>query len=239
MGKRGQKASGLGEAAALPDYLGHRERLRERFDHGGGSALADYELLELLLFYALPRRDTKPIAKALLDEFKSFGGVLAASREQLAGVEGVGEGAATFVKALQAAAQAAARTGVVEGPLIGTAQALIDYCKTTIGDHATEHFRVLFLDTKNRLKKDETLGRGTVDFAPVYPREVAKRALELDAKAVILVHNHPSGDPKPSREDVEMTQKVRDACGTIGVKLYDHIIVSRAGHTSFRSAGLI
>lgn len=239
MGKRGQSANGLGEAAVLPDYLGHRERLRARFENGGASALADYELLEMLLFYALPRRDTKPMAKRLLDEFKSFAGVLAATREQLARVDGVGDGAATFVKALHAAAQMAARAGVVEGPVITSAQALIDYCKTTIGDVTTEQFRVLFLDTKNRLRKDETLGKGTVDFAPVYPREVAKRALELDAKAVILVHNHPSGDPKPSRADIEMTQKVRDACAAVDVRLHDHIIISRAGHTSFRSAGLL
>jgi DNA repair protein RadC len=233
-------AQGLRDAGVvLPDYLGHRERLHDRFEAGGGTALADYELLELLLFYALPRRDTKPIAERLLAEFKTFGGVLAASREQLARVDGVGDGAAAFLKAIQAASQAATRSSLSDGPIIGSAQALIDYCKTTVGDNPTEEFRVLFLDTKNRLKKDEPFGLGTVDFAPVYPREVVTRALELDAKAVILVHNHPSGDPRPSRADIEMTQKVRDACAVVGVALHDHIVIARGGHVSFKSAGLL
>ena len=192
-----------------PHFLGHRERLKTRFHDAGGVSLADYELLELILFQALPRRDTKPIAKALLNRFGSFSEVLAAPEGELTRIPGIGEAAVHHLKLIQAAAQRFARDSVRERPLLGSWSAVIDYCRAAMAYEAIEQFRVLFLDKKNMLIADEVQQTGTVDHTPVYPREVVKRALELSATALILVHNHPSGDPTPSTADIQMTKTGR------------------------------
>ena len=227
------------EAASSPGYLGHRKRLRERFLAGGAEALPDYELLELLLFSALPRRDTKPIAKALIAEFGSFADVISATPDRLMQIDGVKDSAVTIFKAVQAAAQRLTKAGITNGPLLNNFLEVIDYCKTTIALDAVEQFRVLFLNGKLRLIKDESLGRGTVDMALAYVREIVKRALEVGAKSIVLVHNHPSGDPKPSQTDIETTRRIKDACATVGIFLHDHIVVARGGYVSFRQKGLI
>jgi DNA repair protein RadC len=201
--------------------------------------LQDYELLELLLFSAIPRRDTKPIAKALIQRFGSFGEVISASPEALMEADGIKDVAATTLKAVQVAAQRLLQTKVKDKPLISSWNDLIDYCTAQMAYNPIEQFRVLYLDRKNRLITDEAQAEGTVDHTPVYPREVVKRALELNASALVMVHNHPSGDPKPSRADIDMTRKVKDAAAAVNITLHDHVIVSRGGHTSFRSAGLL
>jgi DNA repair protein RadC len=224
---------------AKPDYLGHRERLRERFLKSGAEHLQDYELLELFLFGALPRRDTKPIAKALLARFGTFGEVISADISELRKVEGIGESAATTLKAVQAAAQRLLQTRVKAQDIISSWNDLVAYCTARMAYGAIEEFRVLFLDRKNKVIADEAQQRGTVDHTPVYPREVVKRALALNASAIIMVHNHPSGDPTPSRADIEMTRKVKEAAAAVHITLHDHVIVSRGGHRSFKSDGLI
>ncbi len=228
------------KAGDLPHFLGHRDRLKERFRDTGAAAFRDYELLELALFQVIPRRDTKPIAKALLTRFGSFSQVLAAPESLLREVEGVGESVALHLKVLQAVASRYARDDIVkERQLLDSWKAVIDYCKGAIGYDSVEQFRVLFLDKKNRLIADETQGVGTVDHTPVYPREVVKRALELSATALILVHNHPSGDPTPSRADIQMTKQLIDTAKPLGIEIHDHIIVGRNGHVSFRGTKLI
>ena len=222
-----------------PDFHGHRDRLRQRFLNGGGDALPDYELLELLLFSALPRRDTKPLAKQLIKEFGSFAEVIAAPPDRLREFTGIKDVALVTLKAVQAAAQRLVRAGIAKAPTLNNVAALVDYCKATIGLEPVEQFRVLFLDTKIKLIKDETLGRGTVDAAPAYPREIVKRALDLGAKSIIMVHNHPSGDPKPSQQDIDMTRRVKDACATMGITLHDHIVIARGGYVSLKSQGLM
>jgi len=224
-------------AESKPDHLGHRERLRARF-LTAPDALPDYELLELLLF-AIPRIDTKPVAKALLRRFGSLAEVIAADPAKLREVDGVKDAAVAALKAVQAAAQRLLRARLAETPMIGSWNALIDYCTAAMAYGAVEQFRVLYLDRKNRLIADEPQQRGTVDHTPVYPREVVKRALELNASALIMVHNHPSGDPRPSAADIEMTRKVKDAAAAVGLTLHDHLIVSRGGHVSFKTAGLL
>ncbi len=224
---------------AKPDYHGHRDRLRERFLTGGPDSLPDYELLELLLFSAIPRRDTKPIAKALIKRFGSFGEVISASPKDLTDIDGIGDNAAVALKAVQAAAQRLLQTKVKAGPVISSWNDLIAYCTAQMAYNPIEQFRVLYLDRKNKLITDEAQQEGTVDHTPVYPREVVKRALELNASAAIVVHNHPSGDPKPSRADIEMTRKIKDALAVVNITLHDHVIVSRGGHVSFKSEGLI
>ena len=224
---------------AKPDYHGHRDRLRERFLTGGPDSLPDYELLELLLFSAIPRRDTKPIAKALIKRFGSFGEVISASPKDLTDIAGIGDNAAVALKAVQAAAQRLLQTKVKAGPVISSWNDLIAYCTAQMAYNPIEQFRVLYLDRKNKLITDEAQQEGTVDHTPVYPREVVKRALELNASAAIVVHNHPSGDPKPSRADIEMTRKIKDALAVVNITLHDHVIVSRGGHVSFKSEGLI
>jgi len=226
-------------ALAERHYLGHRRRLRERFLKGGADALADYELLELLLFLALPRRDAKPIAKALLARFGGFAETISAEPAQLAEVAGVGESAIAALKTVQAAALCLMRERAMTEPVLGNWEAVLAYCRASMAYRATEQFRVLFLNRKNALLADEVQQQGTVDHAPVYPREVVKRALELEASAIILVHNHPSGDPEPSRDDVAMTRAVKDAAERLGIALHDHVIVARGGFTSFRAAGLL
>jgi DNA repair protein RadC len=207
--------SELGEASGSePHYLGHRQRLRERFLAGGADALPDYELLELLLFLAIPRADTKPLAKALIARFGSFADVIAAPKERLLEVEGVKDATVTVLKIVAASALRLARGKVMGRPALSSWEALLDYCSAAMGRAQAEEFRILFLDRKNALLADEVHQRGTIDHTPVYPREVVKRALELGASALILVHNHPSGDPTPSRSDITMTREIAAAAGT-------------------------
>ncbi len=223
----------------LPHFHGHRERLRARFRDAGPDAVADYELLELILFPVLPRRDVKPIAKALITRFGSFSEVLAAPEGLLCEVDGVGEAVAHHLKVIQAAAQRFAHDTIRARPLLDSWAAVLDYCRTAMAFQPVEQFRVLFLDKKNLLIADEVQQTGTVDHTPVYPREVVKRALELSATALILVHNHPSGDPTPSRADIEMTNSVIDIAKPLGIAVHDHIIVGRSGHASLRALQLI
>lgn len=225
--------------SARPDYAGHRRRLRQRFLEGGGDALPDYELLELLLFFANTRADMKPIAKALLKRFGSFADVIAAEPRQLMAVKGVGEGAVAALKTVQAAAQRLVREEAMARPVLTSWQSVLDYCRAAMAHEAREQFRLLFLNRKNMLIGDEVQQKGTIDQTAVYPREVVKRALELGASAIIMVHNHPSGDPTPSKTDIEMTREVRDAGAKLGIALHDHLIVSRHGTASFKALGLI
>jgi DNA repair protein RadC len=226
-------------AAADTGSEGHRERLRARFLKGGADAMPDYELLELTLFAALPRRDTKPLAKALLARFGSFAEVIAAPRARLMEVKGVGEGVANHLKIVEAAAHRLARTSVIGRPALSSWSALLDYCTAAMARSANEEFRVLFLDRKNVLITDEVQNRGTVDHTPVYPREIVKRALELSASAIILVHNHPSGDPTPSKADILMTREIVGAAKALGLAVHDHLVIGRSGHASFKSLGLL
>jgi DNA repair protein RadC len=218
---------------------GHRERLRERFAKGGADAMPDYELLELTLFAALPRRDTKPLAKALLARFGSFAEVIAAPRARLLEVKGVGDSVANHLKIVEAAAHRLAKTRVINRPALSSWTALLDYCTAAMARSQNEEFRVLFLDRKNVLIADEVQNRGTVDHTPVYPREIIKRALELSASAIILVHNHPSGDPTPSKADIAMTREVANAAKALGIAVHDHLVIGRGGHASFKSLGLL
>lgn len=218
---------------------GHRERLRARFLKGGAEAMPDYELLELTLFAAIPRRDTKPLAKALLKRFGSFAEVIAAPRERLLEIPGVGESVANQLKIVEAAAQRLAKTKVLGRPALSSWAALLDYCTAAMARCETEEFRVLFLDRKNHLIADEVQNRGTVDHTPVYPREIIKRALELSASSIILVHNHPSGDPTPSKADIAMTREIVAAAKALSIAVHDHLVIGRAGHASFKSLGLL
>lgn len=220
-----------------PDYLGHRQRLRDRFLSGGDGSLQDYELLELLLAQAQKRIDTKPIAKALIKRFGSFAGVMAAAPDQLQEVAGVGPAAAVIVKVVQACALRMAQEEVTKREVIGSWKKLLDYLRMAMAEQKTEQFRLLFLDNKNALIADEEQQRGTVNHTPVYPREVVRRALELGASAIILVHNHPSGDPTPSQDDIAMTKEVAAAADKLGIAVHDHIIIGRKGHASLRSLG--
>ncbi|MCE8513163.1 DNA repair protein RadC [Ruegeria pomeroyi] len=224
----------------LPSYIrDHRKRLRERFMAGGAAALPDYELLELVLFRSIPRQDVKPLARLLLDTFGDFNRVLTAPVERLAEVKGVGEAVITDLKILEASAHRMARARVMQRQVISSWDALLDYCHTTMAHRETEQFRVFYLDRKNVLIADEEQARGTVDHVPVYPREVAKRALELNASALILVHNHPSGDPTPSQSDIDMTARIRAACEALGITLHDHLIIGKSVELSFRSEGFL
>ncbi len=218
---------------------GHRERLRTRFLKGGADAMPDYELLELTLFAALPRRDTKPLAKALLARFGSFAEVIAAPRARLLEIQGVGENVANHLKIVEAAAQRLGKTAVMGRAALSSWSALLDYCTAAMARSDREEFRVLFLDRKNVLIADEVQNRGTVDHAPVYPREIVKRALELSASAMILVHNHPSGDSTPSKADIAMTREIVTAAKALGIAVHDHLVIGRAGHSSFKSLGLL
>ncbi|UWS79544.1 DNA repair protein RadC [Phaeobacter sp. G2] len=227
-------------AGRLPSYIkDHRIRLRQRFREGGAAAMPDYELLELVLFRALPRQDVKPMAHQLLKQFGDFARVVSARPERLAQVKGVGEALITDLKVLEAAAQRMARARVMQRQVISSWDALLDYCHTAMAHRSTEHFRVLFLDRKNCLIADEEQARGTVDHVPVYPREVAKRALDLNASALILVHNHPSGDPTPSASDIDMTERINQALTPLGITLHDHLIIGSNAELSFRAEGLL
>ena len=224
--------------AEAPHHLGHRERLRHRAALGLG-ALPDYELLELFLFRSLPQGDVKPLAKALLDRFGGLAGVLGAPIEALKTVKGVGASVALDLKLMQEAALRIGRGEVAKRPVISSWSALLAYAKAALAHEPREQFRVLFLDKKNQLIVDEVMNEGTVDHAPVYPREVARRALELSASAVILVHNHPSGDPTPSGADIDMTRQVIEAGRALKIAVLDHLVVGREGVASFKALGLI
>ena len=218
---------------------GHRARLREKLLDRGPDALADYEMLEMLLFLAFKQGDTKPLAKALINRYGSFANVLSAPTDELAGLRGIGPHAVTAIKLVQAAALRLARAEVLDRPVLNNWDRLMDYLNAVLAREKIEQFRVLFLDTRNRLLADEAQARGTVNHTPVYPREVVKRALELHATALILVHNHPSGDPTPSRDDIAMTHEVRVAAEALSIALHDHIIVGNGRWLSFRQEGLI
>jgi DNA repair protein RadC len=227
------------KAEPAPHYLGHRDRLRERATVGGLAALPDYEVLEMLLFRAIPRGDVKPLAKQLLIRFGSLAGVLGATLEELKTVAGVGAAVALDLKLVHEAQLRAGRDAVSRRTVISSWSALLAYVKTAMAHEAREQFRVLFLDKKNQLIADEVMNRGTVDHAPVYPREVVRRALELSASAIILVHNHPSGDPTPSSADVDMTRQVIEAARPLRIAVHDHLVVGRDGTASFKGLGLI
>lgn len=223
-----------------PSYLAdHRARLRDRFMQGGAAAMPDYEMLELVLFRAIPRQDVKPLARRLIDRFGDFNAVLTAPPARLQEVEGTGPAVVAELKIVEAAAQRLARARVMNRPVLSGWQALLDYCHTAMAHREIEQFRVLFLDRKNVLIADEEQGRGTVDHVPVYPREIIRRALELNASALILVHNHPSGDPTPSDSDISMTARIAQAADCMGITIHDHLIIGRSRELSFRSEGLL
>lgn len=235
--------SAPGDAKATADRSdhrhGHRDRLRNRFESAGPDALADYELLELLLFRSIPRKDTKPIAKALLERFGSLAAVLGAPTHLLCETSGVGVAIAADLKIVSAMAQRMQRSDLIGRNVLDSWSAVLAYCQTAMAEEPREQFRILFLDKKNALIADEVQQSGTVDQTPVYPREVVRRALELSATALILVHNHPSGDPTPSRADIEMTHKVIEACSPLAIAVHDHIIIGRNSHASFKGLSLI
>jgi DNA repair protein RadC len=228
-----------GDNSTTRHYHGHRERLRARTLKGDGSGLADYELLELLLCAFIPRIDVKPIAKELIAKFGSVSGALAASPERLMETKGVGESAAAYIRATNLLLQHAAGDQVKDRPVISNWAALLNYVRTALRHEKSEQVRVLFLDRKNKLIADEVVGRGTVDHAPIYPREIARRALELAASSVILVHNHPSGDPTPSKADIDMTREIERALKALEIKLHDHLVVGASDTVSMKAKGLI
>lgn len=234
------RLQGLAERPSPAQHqLGHRERLRHRAKAGGLSALPDYELLELYLFRTFARGDVKPMAKALLARFGSFGATISASIEELKTVPGVGETAALDIKLLHEAALRAGRDKITKRPVISSWTALLGYVRVALANEPREQFRVLFLDNRNQLIADEILNHGTVDHAPVYPREVMRRALELSSSNIILLHNHPSGDPTPSRPDIDMTKQIIDAGKALKINVHDHLVVGREGVASFKALGLI
>lgn len=225
--------------AARPHYWGHRERLRTRFLEGGHAPMPEYELLELLLFNAIAKIDVKPLAKRLLATFGDLNGVIAASEHRILQVEGADRWVFLQLRLVDAFAQRMAQAKLLRREVLSSWDALIAYCRTCMAHRETEQFRVLFLDRKNMMIADEALGSGTVGHVPVYPREVAKRALELNASSIIMVHNHPSGDPTPSREDINMTGRVVAACEAIDVTVHDHVVIGKEAEVSFRSTGLL
>ena len=222
-----------------PHFVNHRQRLRDRFMKAGTTALADYELLELILFRAIPRRDVKPLAKTLLAEFEDFNRVISAPASRLKRIDGVGDAVVQELKIVEAAAHRLGQSRVMGQNALTSWSSLMEYCKISMAHRSTEQFRILFLDRKNILIADEEQASGTVDHVPVYPREVAKRALELNASALILVHNHPSGDPTPSEADISMTERIDLALNVLGITLHDHIVIGQETDVSFRSSGLL
>ena len=235
---------GLSDASSpadLPHYIGHRSRLRERLREGGEDALPDYEIVELVLFAAIPRQDVKELAKRMLEAFKGdLAELFAASRDRLKEIDGVGDAVVDQLKIVRAASNRLLREKAKKSDVtLSSWRALVDYCMAQMSREPTEQFRILFLDRKNKLLRDEVQGRGTVDHTPVYPREVVKRALELGASSIILVHNHPSGDPTPSASDVEMTKDIVAAAKTLEITVHDHLIIGRHGHASLKQLGLM
>ncbi|SEP59321.1 DNA repair protein RadC [Loktanella sp. DSM 29012] len=226
--------------ARQPSYLrDHRARLRDRFRTGGAAALPDYEMLELLLFRSIPRQDVKPLARALIDHFGDLNGVLSATPDRLGRIKGVGDAVITDLKLVEAATHRMARGRVMQRHVVSSWDALLDYCHTVMSHRDTEQFRILFLDTRNTLIADEAQASGTIDHVPVYPREVVKRALELNAASLILVHNHPSGDPTPSDADIAMTRQIAAAAETMRITVHDHLIIGKSRELSFRAEGLL
>jgi DNA repair protein RadC len=241
-GLKDRAADLLQQDQLLPEpdpNAGHRQRLKQRFLAGGAGAIPDYELLELILFGAIPRRDTKPLAKRLLERFGSFAEVINAPAERLKEVKGVGDAAILQLKLVRAGALRLMQGGIMQRAVLGSWSAVLDYCRAAMAFEVREQFRILFLDKKNRLIADEVQQQGTVDHTPVYIREVVKRALELSASAIILVHNHPSGDPTPSRADIDMTRQIVEAARPLGITIHDHVIVGRQGHASFKGLRLL
>lgn len=224
---------------SVPHHTGHRDRLRKRFIQGGASAVADYELLELILFSAIPRRDVKPLAKELIARFGSLAAVLHAPVHELATIKGMSEHAASTIKVVAAAATHLVRADVMNRPILSSWERLLDYCHAAMAHATREELRLLFLNKKNELMADEVQQTGTVDHTPAYPREIMKRALELGATALILVHNHPSGDPRPSQDDIRLTRDVQDAARPFSIAIHDHLIIARKSYFSFRNEGLI
>ncbi|WP_262691268.1 RadC family protein [Kordiimonas aestuarii] len=230
----------MGDTAKTASHMnGHRARLRERFLAGGADALQDYELLELILFLAIPRRDVKPLAKQLIDRYGSYAGVLSADVDSLRATAGLGDTAVAAIKSVQASALRLSKAGASARPVMSNWSLVSDYLQGAMAHIPREQFRILFLDRKNVLLADVVMSDGTVDEAAVYPREVVRRALELDATALILVHNHPSGDPTPSQADVMMTKNIVETCDRIGIRVHDHIIVGKTGQASFKELGLM
>ena len=239
MPERNKTTTSPAPADKAAHYHGHRQRLRQRFLAAGGEAISDYEMLELILFRAIPQRDVKPLAKELLATFGSFSEVIAAPVERLKEVDGLGEAAITELKIVQAAANRLVRGEVKQRQVLSSWSNVLDYCRAAMAFESKEHFRILFLDKGNHLIADEQHQTGTVDHTPVYPREVVKRALELSATAVILVHNHPSGDPTPSRADIDMTRAIVEVARPLGIAVHDHLIVGKDGHASLKALKLI
>ncbi|MEM1066432.1 MAG: DNA repair protein RadC [Pseudomonadota bacterium] len=226
--------------SAQPSYLReHRKRLRERFLKGGAAAVPDYEMLELVLFRAIPRRDVKPVARRLMDAFGNFAAVLSAPVDRLADIEGVGLAVAAELKIVEAASHRLAQSRVLGRPVVSSWDALVTYCRTAMAHRETEQFRVLYLDVKNAVIADEEQGSGTVNHVPVYPREVLKRALELNAGALILVHNHPSGDTTPSQADIAVTRQIETGAEALSIALHDHLIIGRSDALSLRAEGYL
>lgn len=239
MNERGGDGGSAGSEPVAVHYLNHRQRLRARFLNGEAEATPDYELLELLLFYAIDRVDVRPLAKELLKEFGTLGGVLAADRQRLGRHPRVNERTFALFAAVRELSRRLAREALADRPVLSSWAQLVDYCRLGLADESTERFRILFLDRKNRLIADELQQRGTVDHVPLYPREVIKRALDLGASALILVHNHPSGDPTPSHADIEVTRQVKEVAEKLGISVHDHVIVGRQGTRSLRQLGLM
>lgn len=236
----GQEFILTGSKGRLPSYItNHRQRLRDRFTAAGTTALPDYELLELVLFHSLPRCDVKPVASRLLEAFGDFNRVLSTPTARLTDVQGVGPAVASDLKLIEATAHRMAQARILQSPVLSSWDALLDYCRTAMSHLETEQFRVLFLNRKNVLIADEAQAKGTVDHVPVYPREVIKRALELNASALILVHNHPSGDPTPSQSDREMTSQIESAAQALGLTLHNHLIIGKSAEFSFKGAGYL
>jgi DNA repair protein RadC len=222
-----------------PDYLGHRRRLRERFLDGEGTGMSDYELVELLLCQAQPRGDMKPLAKALIAEFDDLAGVFAAKQEELKRLPGMGDASVVALKVVAACALRMQREALLKRPVIGSWKKLLEYCHSAMAHIKVEQFRLLFLDNRNALIADEEQQTGTINHTPVYPREVVKRALELHASAIIMLHNHPSGDPTPSGDDIRMTQEVQEIAAKLNIAVHDHVIIGKRGHASLRNLGLL
>ena len=226
-------------ATKAEDAAGHRARLRARLFQHGGEALPDYELLEYLLALAIPRRDTKPLAKALLREFGGLAGVMTANAEELSRVRGMGETSVAAIKAAHGVALRLLKVETSDRPVLGNWQALLDYLRADMAHHGVERVRVLHMDSRNTLIRDEVMNEGTIDEAPVYAREVIRRAIQLGSAAIILVHNHPSGDASPSRADISITRTIANGLKPLNIALHDHIIIAKGGHTSLRAQGLI
>ena len=220
-------------------YLGHRQRLRDRFMEAGDEGMADYELLELVLFRSIPRRDVKPLAKALVKKFGSFAEAIAARPERLREIDGMSEAAIADFRLVETAGRRLGRQALQNRPVMSSFKDVIDYCRAAMAYSEREEFRVLFLDKRNAVLSDEVLSTGTIDHTPVYPREIVKRALELSSTALILAHNHPSGDPTPSTADIRMTEEIATVAGAMGIVVHDHLIIGRHGHASFKGLRLL